>query len=119
MCLLRLLGRNFVNWAEVDGHRAWHNGATDGRAQETNDYRIIGQSAKTLDIGFHRVLHVPGADGYVSTTKGRLSYNAASSAPTSVTQETITQPPSGAANEVIEDLTLTLQSDSLVAARPG
>jgi len=115
MTLLRLLGRNFVNFAEIDHQRTWQNGATDGQAHETNTFRLTGQSGKLLDIAFDRVLHVPGPDGYVSTTKGRLAYNADSAAPATLTQETILQPQFNNTVSTVEDLTLTLQSDSLTS----
>lgn len=115
MCVLRLLGRNFVNFAEIDHKRAWQNGASDGRARETNSFRITGQSKTVLDIAFDRVLNVQGADGYVSTTKGQLSYDATSDAPTSVTQHTIIQPQIGSSVATVEDLTLTLQTVSLTS----
>jgi hypothetical protein len=115
MCLLRLLGRNFVNFAAIDHQRTWQNGATDGRAHETNTFRITGQSKTLLNIAFDRVLNVPGADGYVSTTKGQLSYDATDDAPTSVTQQTIIQPQIGSDVATVEDLTLTLQTVSLTS----
>jgi hypothetical protein len=118
MCLLRVLGRNFVNWSEVDRQRAWHNGAFDGHARESNDFQITGQTNGLFDIAFKRVLNVPGFDGYVSTTNGRVSYDRDNSTPMSLTQETVTQPQTGQTDRIIEDLTLRLQSASLVA-RPG
>jgi hypothetical protein len=118
MSLLRLLGRNFLNWAEIDQQRTWHNGAFDGRSRETNNYRITGQTNGLFDIAFDRVLNVPGPDGYVSTTKGLLSYNEGRSVPMRLTQQTVTEPQTAGGNQIVEDLTLTLQSDSL-AARSG
>ena len=118
MCLLRVLGRNFVNWAELDRQRAWHNGAFDGHTRESNDFQITGQTHGLFDIAFKRVLNVPGFDGYVSTTNGHVSYDRDHSAPMTLTQETVTKPQTGDRDRIIEDLTLRLQSDSLVA-RPG
>lgn len=115
MSLLRLLGRDFLNWGQIDRQRSWHNGAFDGRARETNDYRITAQTNGLFEIAFERVLSVPGYDGYISTTKGRLSYNSDRSTPTSVTQQTITTPQTGVPNQIVEDLTLTLQSNSLAS----
>lgn len=118
MSLLRLLGRGFLNFGEVDRQRSWHNGASDGRAQESNDYRITSESKGVFEIAFQRVLNVPGFDGYVSTTTGSLSYNQERSAPTSLTQQTITKAQTGTDDPIVEDLTLRLQSASLVA-RPA
>ena len=117
MSLLRLLGRNFLNWGEIDNQRSWRNGAFDGRAREADDYRIVGQAHGQFDIAFERVLDVPGSDGFTSTTEGRLTYSEERSAPTSLRQETITKPQSGDRAPVVEDLTLTLRSDSLVGSR--
>ena len=116
MSLLRMLGRNFLNWGEIDNQRSWRNGAFDGRAREANDYRIVGEANGQLEIAFERDLNVPGMDGFVSTTKGRLTYNEERSAPTSLTQETITKPQGGDRSPIVEDLTLTLR-DSLVGTR--
>lgn len=118
MSLLRLLGRGFLNFGEVDRQRGWHNGASDGRARESNDYRITSESKGEFEIAFQRVLNVPGFDGYVSTTTGSLSYDQQRSAPTSLKQQTITKPQAGTDDPIVEDLTLTLQSGSLLA-RPA
>ena len=117
MCLLRVLGRNFLNWSEIDKQHAWHNGASDGHARESNDYRITGQTNGLFQISFERVLDVQGSDGYVSTTQGRLSYDDARAVPAFLTQKTVTRPQSGDRPAVVEQLTLSLRDGAAPSTR--
>lgn len=117
MCLLRVLGRNFLNWSEIDKQRAWHTGASDGRARESNDYRITGQTNGLFQIAFERVLHVDGSDGYVSMTQGRISYDDARAVPAFLTQQTVTRPQSGDRPAVLEQLTLSLRDGGAPSTR--
>jgi hypothetical protein len=117
MSLLRVAGRNFVNWSAIGAKRTWQYAESDGRAHETNDYRITNMRDGILDITFQRALDVSAPDGYVAQTSGNLSYNQGSSLPIALTQETVTRPqPNFAGVRIDEHLTLTLERDSLARA---
>jgi hypothetical protein len=113
MCLLRLTGQNFLNGAVVTDRRGWQFSEADGRAKEVNDFKIARSDRGMLTIPFRRLLNVSGADGYVTTTLGSISYNADRSVPVALAQEAVTRPNGNPSDPVTEHLTVRLQSDSL------
>lgn len=120
MSLLRLLGRGFVNPSTIDAKHHWPYDAPTPQAKESNDHTIVGAHGDLTDIALQRVLTVTGAQGYVSTTDGSLSYDQKRSAPTKVQEDTVTRQhvDMGQDNRTETQLTLTLQPDSLASSTP-
>lgn len=120
MALLRLLGRGFVNPSTIDAKHHWSYDASTPEAKENNDYTIVGQHGDLTDISLQRVLTVSGAQGYVATTDGSLSYDQKRSAPTKVEEDTVTRQhvDIGQDNRTETQVTLTLQHDSLASSTP-
>jgi hypothetical protein len=118
MALLRLLGHNFVNDEAIDAKHHWRFAESNPQARETNDYTIVGERGGLAQISLQRVLDVSGADGYNATTDGQLLYDREHAVPRSLKEETITRQHVGMGqdNRVDQQLTLSLQTDSLAAA---
>jgi hypothetical protein len=118
MALLRLLGHNFVNPEQIDAKHHWRYAESNAQAKETNDYTIVGERGDVAQISLQRMLDVSGAQGYNATTNGQLLYDREHAVPRSLKEETITRQHVGMGqdNRVDQQLTLTLQTDSLAAA---
>jgi hypothetical protein len=117
MCLLRLTGQNFLNDALVTDRRGWQFSEADGRAKEVNDFKISRSDRGVLTIPFRRLLNVSGSDGYVTTTRGSISYNADRSVPVALAQEAVTRPNGNPSDPITEHLTVQLKSDSLTSVQ--
>jgi hypothetical protein len=118
MALLRVLGRNFINPSTMDARRHWRYAEAGDQGKETNDFTIVSESGGTYGISYQRVLAVAGSQPYTATTYGQMTYNAKSSAPTLIKEETITRENGmSQANRLDQQITLSLASDTMTAAK--
>lgn len=119
MALLRLLGRGFINPAEIDAHKHWEYSSSAAQANEKSDYTITKTDGNVLDVAYQRQLNVAGTRPFNSATDGTLAYNQMLNVPLSVNEDTITHRTSLSGNfDKIENrLTLTLATDSLQTAQ--
>ena len=112
--LLRLLGRNFINRAEIDANNHWHYGTDTSDGSESNDYTINGDRDGVLSVNFQRELKVRGPQGYTADTQGTLSYNEKMSLPVSESEETVTRAQTGESyNRLDQQISFSLVSDSM------
>jgi len=112
--LLRLLGKNFVNRAQLDAKHHWMYGTDSAASAETSDYTIDSDKNGILGIALSRQQRVKGAQGYTATTEGKLTYNERMSVPLSDTEDTVTRAEGGASyNRFEQQISLNLVSDSM------
>ena len=118
MSLLRVIGRDFVNHALIDGKNHWQTGQSSSQAKETNDYTINSTHGDVLGITFERVLKVTTGQPFEATTNGNITYNQKLSVPTMLSEDTVTRRNTGAGNydRIEQHVTLNLSSDSMAAA---
>lgn len=119
MSLLRVIGRNFVDPAQIDLKHHWQTSENINGGTETNDYTIANDSGNgVLGIDYLRVLKVEGANGFRADTHGNLSYNQRKTVPIQIKEDTVSRQNQGAGqeNRTEQQLTLTLTSDSLAQA---
>lgn len=116
--LLRFLGRNFINPAQLDARNHWQYAASDPQSSETSDFTLGKASGEVVPVTYQRVLKVQGAQGFDATTDGSLTYDQKMSVPVSVKEDTTTRRNTGMGNydTVRQQLTLTLATDSLAQA---
>lgn len=116
LALLRFLGRNFVNTAQIDAKNHWRYSTATAQASETSDYTIGKKDGNVLDISYERTQSVGGDRPFKATTDGSLSYNELLSVPVSVKEQTLTHKNAGLGGNydtVEQDVTLSLASDSM------
>lgn len=119
MSLLRVLGRNFVNPAQLDLKKHWQNVNAMPGGKEVNDYTISSDNNKgMLSIDYQRALTIEGANGYRADTTGNISYNQMLSVPLKLKEDTVTRRHVGQGQDdrIEQQLTLTLTTDSLAQA---
>jgi hypothetical protein len=115
--LLRFLGRNFVNPAQIDSKNHWQYTASDAQSKETSDFTLGTGNGDTVPVTYQRVLKVEGAGGFDATTDGTLTYNRKLSVPVVIKEDTTTRKNTGMGNYDTDrqQITLTLTGDSLAA----
>lgn len=114
--LLRLIGKNFVNTAEIDANRHWSYATSSPDLDEKSDYRIDSNKNDVLSIALTRVMKAKGAQGYTATTEGRLTYDEKMSVPVSDTEDTVTRYDGAQSYSRLEaQISLNLASDSMAA----
>lgn len=121
--LLRVLGKDFVNPVLLDSKHHWRTSAqmaTNGGAQETNDYTVDSMDGDIYKISFTRVLDANGAQAFNASTQGRITYNVKQSVPTNLTEDTITRKSlgNGDYDTVEQKMSFSLTSDSLAQTKP-
>jgi hypothetical protein len=119
MSLLRVIGRNFINHAEIDNKNHWQYQQTTPDAKETNDYTINTTSGDVLGITFQRYLKVATGQPFEATTNGKLNYNEKLSVPTMLSEDTVTRRNTGSGDydRIEQHITLNLASDSMTTAQ--
>jgi len=121
LALLRLLGKNFLNFRQLDARNHWQYSSTGAEAKETSDYTVVGNDGHVASVAYQRLLTVTGSRPFNATTQGTLTYNQILSMPLSVNEETITHRSArlGADDydRIEKRITLTLAADSLQGAK--
>jgi hypothetical protein len=116
--LLRLLGKNFVNHAEMDAKNHWTYGVDSPAMTETSNYTIDSQKDGILNIAISRDQRVKGAQGYTAQTQGRLTYNEPMNVPVADTEDTVTRQEGGASyNRLEQQISLRLVTDSMAQSQ--
>lgn len=115
MALLYVLGVHFVNPTRMDDNQHWQYARSETGADVVDDLKVTGHTGDLLNVGFHRTYTVSGGTVERTTTDGAIVYNQALTLPVSLTQDELTDRPSGnsKSQRVEEKLTLKLASDSL------
>jgi hypothetical protein len=119
MALLRVIGRDFVNRAEIDNKNHWQTGQSTPDAKETNDYTINSTNGDILGITFQRYLKVSTGQPFEATTDGKMTYNEKLSVPTMLSEDTVTRRNTGGGDydRIEQHVTLNLASDSMATAK--
>jgi hypothetical protein len=114
--LLRLIGKNFVNTAQIDAKNHWSYATSSPDMDEKSDYTINSNKNDVLAISLLRVMTAKGAQGYTATTEGQVEYNQKLSVPVSDTEDTITRYDNVQIyNRLEAKIRLNLASDSMAA----
>jgi hypothetical protein len=112
--LLRLIGKNFIDPAQIDAKNHWHYGSDSSDLSESNDYTINSNKDGVMAIAFQREVKAHGAQSYTADTQGHLTYSAKMSVPVSENEETMTRFDGAQSyNRVDTSITLSLASDSM------
>lgn len=112
--LLRLIGKDFVNTAQLDAKNHWSYGVSSADVDEKSDYTIDGTKNDVLTISMTRVMKAKGAQGYTATTEGKLTYDQKMSVPVSDTEDTVTRYDGAQSyNRLEAQISLNLASDSM------
>lgn len=113
--LLFLLGRSFVNAAEIDAHNHWHNAVSGPLGETSNDYTIVKQRNGVDDISYTREVKVQAARPYDARSEGRLVYSERFEIPVAVREDTTSSNTTGLGGDYATTqvhLDLHLASDS-------
>jgi hypothetical protein len=114
IALLRILGKNFVNSAQIDAKGSWTYGTTSPAGEETSKYHIDADKAGMLDISFTRQLQANGPQSASAETEGKIVYNQNLNVPVSESEDTVTREESGQNyNRLEQQVTLNLATDSM------
>jgi hypothetical protein len=114
--LLRLIGKNFINTAQIDAKNHWSYGTSGGDTDEKSDYTISSNKNGVLAISLSRTLKYKGAQGYTATTEGQLVYDQNMSLPVHDSEDTITRYDGVQSYTRLEaQITLSLASDSMAS----
>jgi hypothetical protein len=112
--LLRLLGKNFVNTAQIDAHNHWTYGTTSPDMDETSDYTIDANKGGILQISLTRQMRAKGPQGSLSSTQGKVVYNQNLGVPISDTEDTVTrQEGAQTYNRLEQQISFNLVTDSM------
>ncbi len=117
--LLRTLGRNFVNTANLDAKNHWQITGSGADLSVAADYTIKSNTNGILDIEMQRVIKMTGAQAQNTTTDGSIIYNLADSMPTTIREESMTrqQQQMDQYSTMQTHIDLTLASDSIQTAK--
>jgi hypothetical protein len=115
LLVLRLLGRNFVDPAQVDDKNHWRVAHSDTDGIMTDDFTIAKNVNGAMQIASERVFKRLGAQIVTTTSDTKIDYDFNRTVPTSISEEAITREQRGmsAYNTTIVQTTMTLQQDSL------
>jgi hypothetical protein len=89
MELLRLLGSNFVDPAQVDAKNHWRVDQSGPNGSDVADFSIGKNDAGKMDIASQRVVKTTGVGAYTITTDGTIVYDFSRTVPTSVVEDQI------------------------------
>lgn len=119
MSLLRVIGRDFVNRAQIDNKNHWQTGQSSPDAKETNDYTIVSTNGDVLGITFERFLKVTTGQPFEATTNGKITYNEKLTVPMMLSEDTVTRRNTGAGNydRIEQHVTLNLANDSMASVQ--
>lgn len=112
--LLYILGVNFVNATRMDDKQRWQYARSQEEANIVDDLQIAGHTGSLLNVAFHRIYTIKGGAVERTVTDGTIDYNPALMLPVALTQDQMTDRPSGSglSQRVEQRLSLKLLSDS-------
>ncbi len=119
LALLRLLGSNFVDPAQIDAKNHWRVDQSGPTTSDVADFSIGQNDSGIMQITSLRVLKASGAQGFTSTSDGTITYDYARLIPTAIVEdETLRQSGGmGGYTTVRTQTTLALATDS-AASKP-
>ncbi|HVS45781.1 MAG TPA: hypothetical protein VMS32_03870 [Verrucomicrobiae bacterium] len=121
MSLLRLLGSNFIDVAQIDTKNHWSVGSDSRDLKVADDFTIVNTANNgTMKIVETRVRKQTGSSTSSSSTSGNIVYNQTMSVPTKIVDDTMMSQELGAGNYSTQHLQLEigLVSDSKAAPSP-
>ncbi|HVS46203.1 MAG TPA: hypothetical protein VMS32_05995, partial [Verrucomicrobiae bacterium] len=113
--VLRLLGRDFVDPAQIDAKNHWRVANSDTNGIMTDDFTISKNVNGAMQIVSERVFKRLGSEIVTTTSDTKIAYDFNRTVPTSISEEATTREQRGmsAYNTTIIQTVLTLQQDSL------
>ncbi|MDQ2992142.1 MAG: hypothetical protein M3R30_04890 [Candidatus Eremiobacteraeota bacterium] len=119
LALLRLLGENFIEPAQVDANNHWRVDQSGPQNSDVADFSIGKNDAGMMKITSTRVLKATGAQGFTSTSDGVYTYDYNRLLPTDVFEDETLRQNGGAGTytTVRTQTTLALATDS-AATKP-
>jgi len=119
LALLRTLGTNFVDPAQIDAKNHWRVDQSGATSSDIADYSIASTNGSVMKIDSLRVLKESGAQGFTSTTNGAITYDAVHLVPTNLVEDEIVRQGGGMGSytEVRTQTDLTLVADSAASIR--
>jgi hypothetical protein len=114
--LLRFLGRNFIDAAQIDAKNHWSAVTTAKDLVISNDFTIDKNDGASMHIVESRIVKQAGAQAFTASTDGTIVYNEALTVPSEITEQTMTRQSIGMGDYSTDrsQLQLKLTSDSLV-----
>jgi hypothetical protein len=89
MELLRLLGSNFIDPAQVDSKNHWRVDQSGPNGSDVADFSIGKNDGGKMDITSQRVVKTTGVGAYTITTDGTIAYDFSRTVPTSVVEDQV------------------------------
>ncbi len=119
LALLRLLGSNFVDPAQIDAKNHWRVDQSGPVTSDVADFSIGKNDSGVMQITSLRVLKASGAQGFTSTTDGTITYDYARLIPTAIVEDETLRKSGGMGGytTVRTQTTLALATDS-AASKP-
>jgi len=119
LALLRVLGSNFVDPAQIDAKNHWRVDQSGATNSDVADYSIAATNGNVMKIASLRVLKETGAQGFTATTNGTITYDAQRLVPLGLIEDEILRQNGGMGSytEVRTQTGLSLVSDS-AASKP-
>ena len=115
MALLRLLGSNFVDPAQIDAKNHWRVDQSSASESDVADFSIGKTDGTTMDITSQRVYKTTGIGLGTTTTNATIVYNFPRALPMSVIEDQVTRQ-NGSAGDyttVRTQTSMSLADDSL------
>ncbi|MDQ2992141.1 MAG: hypothetical protein M3R30_04885 [Candidatus Eremiobacteraeota bacterium] len=117
--LLRLMGQNFVDPAQIDAKNHWRVEQVGRTNSDTADFSIRKNDSGVMLISSVRVLHATGPQGFTSTSDGTIGYDYVRLIPTSVGEdETIRQDDGIGSYTTLRTRTMLVLIDDSAAKKP-
>ncbi|HZY95901.1 MAG TPA: hypothetical protein VFE35_02240 [Candidatus Cybelea sp.] len=115
--LLRFLGSNFVDPAQVDANRHWAVSQDSGNTSVKADYTINSNNNGMMQIGENRKIRRAGGGSLTTDVQTKIGYDFKRSVPTSVDEYVQQRHDNGVVgtSTTIYQTTLNLVSDSMAA----
>jgi hypothetical protein len=119
LALLRTLGSNFVDLAQIDAKNHWRVDQSGGTSSDVADYSIASSNGNVMKISSLRVLKEQGVQGFTATTNGTITYDAVRLVPTNLVEDEILRQGGGMGSytEVRTQTSLALVADSAASIR--
>lgn len=114
LSLLRVLGSNFVDLAQIDAKNHWRVDQSGPSNSDVADYSIASSNGAVMKIDSLRVLKEQGVQGFTATTNGVITYDAQRLVPLGLVEDEILRQGGGAGSytEVRTQTGLSLVTDS-------
>ncbi len=115
LALLRLLGKNFVDAAQIDEKNHWRVQSTGPAIDKTADFTVESNDNNVVKITESRVDKQKGAQAYTSSVDGKITYDLNKTVPMTILEDTMLRQNMGMGdyNTDQTQVSLTLLSDSL------